>query len=190
MNDGIIEIFRSVVCKVSEGLTIKLTDYAGNEHTEKNPYIRYIFGNAQYIKDSLDLYSKSEETTSVKLPLIALFCPINETRGSSEYYTEAKVNLLIACATTKDLSNEERLDKSFKNILRPIYEKLVSVLKSDIRFEWGYNPKIKHEYSENYSYGRYGAYTESGDAVTEPIDAINIRSMEIKIKKVTKCNRL
>ena len=34
--------------------------------------------------------------------------------------------------------------------------------------------KVKHSYSENYSYGRYGAYTDSGEAVSEPIDAINI----------------
>lgn len=35
------------------------------------------------------------------------------------------------------------------------------------------------------SYGRYGAYTESGEAVSEPIDAINIRSMELIIKNQT-----
>lgn len=188
MKDGIIEIFKSVVDEVSRGLIIELTDCYGNSYEEKNPCIQYIFGNAQYIKDSLDVYSKSEGTTSIKLPLIALFCPINEIRGTDNY-TEAKINLLIACATTKEMTNEERLKTSFQKILRPIYEKLISVLKSDKRFEWGYNPKIKHEYSENYSYGKYGAYTESGDAVSEPIDAIDIRSLEIKIKKVTMCKR-
>ncbi|MDC2643733.1 hypothetical protein PO234_22125, partial [Bacteroides ovatus] len=38
------------------------------------------------------------------------------------------------------------------------------------------------------SYGRYGAYTDSGEAVSEPIDAINIRSMEIKINNLN-CRR-
>lgn len=71
---------------------------------------------------------------------------------------------------------------SFQNILRPIYNRLLDVLLDDMRFDWDFDDKIKHSYSENYSYGRYGAYTESGEAVSEPIDAINIRSMEITIK--------
>ena len=45
-----------------------------------------------------------------------------------------------------------------------------------------YTSIVPHEYSENYSYGRYGAYTESGEEVSEPIDAINIRSMELIVK--------
>lgn len=190
MKDGIIEIFKSIVDKVSEDLSIELTDFYGCIHVEKKPHIQYVFGNAQYIKDVLDTYSKSEETSSDKLPMIALFSPITEQRGNSEYFTEAKVNLLIACATTSDLSNDERLETSFKRILRPIYERLIYVLKTDMRFDWGYNPKISHEYSENYSYGKYGAYTESGDAVSEPIDAINIRSLDLKIKNINNCNRL
>ena len=58
----------------------------------------------------------------------------------------------------------------------------------DSRFDCDYDEKVKHSYSENYSYGRYGAYTDSGEAVSEPIDAINIRSMEIKINNLN-CRR-
>ena len=59
MKDGIIEIFKSVVDEVSRGLIIELTDSYGISYEEKNPCIQYIFGNSQYIKDSLDLYSKA-----------------------------------------------------------------------------------------------------------------------------------
>ena len=76
---------------------------------------------------------------------------------------------------------------SFKNILRPIYNSLIGVLLENNRFDWDFD-KVKHSYSENYSYGRYGAYTDSGEAVSEPIDAINIRSMEIKINNLN-CRR-
>ena len=56
----------------------------------------------------------------------------------------------------------------------------VRFMTDDDRFDWGYG-KVNHGYSENYSYGRYGAYTEKGDALSETIDAINIKSMEITI---------
>ena len=51
-------------------------------------------------------------------------------------------------------------------------KRLLEVLYEDSRFDCDYDEKVKHSYSENYSYGRYGAYTDSGEAVSEPIDAI------------------
>ena len=62
-------------------------------------------------------------------------------------------------------------------------------LERDRRLDWGYGGKIPHEYSENYSYGRYGAYTDaSGNAVSEPIDAINIVNLQVKVK-INNCTR-
>lgn len=178
----IIDIFKEVVAEVSNDLTILYTDRNENVVEIKNPKLNYIFGSGQYIKDELDAYSKSEDASSGKFPLIALFCPIKETKDSKDYYSEAKVSLLIACSSNKDWSNEQRHVTSFKNILRPIYKRLLEVLLNDDRFDWGYKEIVKHNYLENYSYGRYGAYTESGEAVSEPIDAINISSLELTIK--------
>lgn len=182
----IVNIFQDVVEKVSSALKIR---YSRNDNVKEIdcPKIKYIFGNAQYIKDELDVYSKYNSVE--KFPLIALFCPIEEDRSDEDYYTKAKISLLIACSSCKDWSNEQREKTSFEYILRPIYKRLLDVLKSDGRFDWGYDPIIKHKYSENYSYGRYGAYTEKGDEISEPIDAINIRTLEIKITKPSNCNR-
>ena len=102
---------------------------------------------------------------------------------SHQFYTTAKVSLLIACSSTKEWSNEQRKVYSFENVLRPIYKRLMEVLERDRRLDWGYGGKIPHEYSENYSYGRYGAYTDAnGNAVSEPIDAINIVNLQVKVK--------
>lgn len=176
----IIDVFKEVVAKASEDLLIHYTDRKGKVVEIKNPKLNYIFGSGQYVKDQLDTYSKSGDTSD-KFPLIALFCPVKETKDSKDYYSEAKVSLLIACSTNKDWSNEQRHVTSFKNILRPIYKRLLDVLLEDDRFNWGYKEIVRHNYLENYSYGRYGAYTESGEAVSEPIDAINISSMELTI---------
>lgn len=188
MTMDVTELFEEVVKKVSEDLKVLYPDGKGGIVTIENPDLNYIFGNSQYIKDQLDAYSKSPAQSQEKYPLIALFCPVNESRDSPDYFSKEKVSLIIACSSRKDWSNEERRVMSFQNILRPIYSRLLDVLLEDNRFDWDSDDKIKHSYSENYSYGRYGAYTESGEAVSEPIDAINIRSMEITVRN-SNCRR-
>ena len=181
---GFIEILSDIVKNMK--VTIKVPmDIENNLFVEReNPKLNFLFGNAQYIKEQLDIYSKAELEceSNIKFPLVALFTPINESRSDADAYSSAKLTLMIACSSSKEWSNERRLDTSFKNVLIPIYESLLKTIKEDNRLDVGYDEVIKHEYSENYSYGRYGAYTESGEAMSEPIDAINIRSMELKIK--------
>lgn len=189
MTTDIVAIFKEVVNKVSENLEILYPDGIGGYQTIEQPEINYIFGNSQYIKDKLDEYSKSNELSEKKFPLIALFCPVKEARDSRDYFSKSDVSLIIACASIEPWSNEEREEKSFRNILRPIYKRLLEVLLEDRRFEWECDDKVQHGYSENYSYGRYGAYTDTGQKVSDPIDAINISSMKITIKNPN-CRRL
>ncbi|MBD5239857.1 MAG: hypothetical protein HDS64_08885 [Bacteroidales bacterium] len=182
----IIEIFNDVVREIAQECQIIVTHYRTGETEEiACPDINYKFGNSRYIKENLDELSKTSAGCARKLPMIALFCPFQEQRDSSDYFSKATVNILIACSTSRDWSNEERLVYSFQNILRPIYRRLLEVMKEDGRFDFGYDEVIKHRYSENYSYGRYGAHDSTGDAVSEPIDAINITNLELKITNQT-----
>lgn len=182
----IIEIFADVVCEVSKDCTITVTSYQTGESNEiACPNIHYVFGNSRYIKDNLDELSKTPKGNDIKFPLIALFCPFEERRDSPDYFSKATVNVLIATSTRKDWNNEERLTLSFQNILRPIYRRLLEALKEDGRIDFGYNEVIKHRYSENYSYGKYGAHTGTGESVSEPIDAINISNLELTITNQT-----
>lgn len=184
---GIVEIIGDVVKEMEKELSITIAVDVENDKfvSVENPPLNYIFGSARYIKEKLDKYSKVPVTSENKFPLVALFCPVTEKRDNPDYYSKVTVNIIIACSSTKNWSNERRLQASFINILRPIYNRLITVLLNDDRFDIKYENIIPHEYSENYSYGRYGAYTESGEEVSEPIDAINIRSMELIIKNKT-----
>ena len=170
---SVTKLIGELVKEASKGLAITM-----NGETIENPDIKYMFGSSAYIKDMLDNYSRGNGD---KFPLVALFTPVRENRGVQGYASSVKLNMLIACSSTKDYTNEEREEYSFENILRPIYTRLMAVFGDDVRVDVGYGGEIPHEYSENYSYGRYGAYTESGEEVSEPIDAINIRSLELKI---------
>ncbi len=177
----ITRILEDVVGRVPLGLDVAYTDYCEQVHEEHEPNIGYVFGNTQYIKTYLDEMSKGKYGTDEKLPLIALFTPVVEDRNNPDYHAVVKVNILIACKTNRDWNNEQRRDYSFAGVLRPIYDRFLEELKADGRLDFGYKGAVRHSYSENYSYGKYGAFTSTGDEVSEPIDAIDIRNLELKI---------
>lgn len=177
----ITKIFEDVVSRVPDGLNIAYTDYNEQPIEVDEPHVNYVFGNTQYVKTSLDEMSKGRFLVDEKLPMIALFTPVVEDRGNPDYYATVKVNVLIACKTNRDWSNEQRRDYSFVKVLRPLYERFIEELRADGRFDFGYRGAIPHSYSENFSYGRYGAFTTTGEEVSEPIDAIDIRNLELKI---------
>lgn len=179
----IIEIIADVVKATSKDCTLVVMNGKGGAKEIDCPDINYVFGNAQYVKDRLDELSMTPKGNEIKFPLIALFCPFREERNLPDYYSKAKVNVLIACSTKQQWSNEQRLESSFQNVLRPIYRRFIEALEGDGRFDFGYDDVIPHEYSENYSYGRYGAHTGTGEQVSEPIDAINITNLELKVKR-------
>ena len=178
----IIEILADVVSKTAVGCELEVSDGNNESIPIQCPEINYTFGNAQYVKDRLDELSKTPEGNAMKFPLIALFCPFTEQRNSPDYHSKAKVHILIACQSSKEWSNEQRRKASFENILRPIYRSFLNALLNERRLDFGYKRIIAHEYSENYSFGRYGAHTGTGDAVSEPIDAINITNLELTVK--------
>lgn len=178
----ITKIMEDIVARVHKGLNVVYTDYYEQPLEEHEPRINYVFGNTQYIKTYLDEMSKGQYGSPEKLPMIALLTPVVEDRSNPDYHAVVKVNVLISCQTNRDWSNEQRRDYSFAAVLRPIYTRFMEELKSDGRLDFGYNGAIRHSYSENYSYGKYGAFTTTGDEVSEPIDAIDIRNLELKIK--------
>ena len=182
--DQIEKIFESVVREVGESVTITKTSPGGSTESVTGVDINYIYGSSQYVKDMLDVRSKGVGSNMpLKFPLIALQTPNVQTVDSPEYQYRTKINLIIACSSRKDWSNEKRMETSFERVLLPIYEKLIEVLLRDRRFDWGYGKLsyVPHTMSKNFDYGRYGAMTPSGQEVSEPIDAIDVRSLEIKV---------
>ena len=183
MMDQREEKFWGIVESVGKSVVITKTKTDGTTDELDGVDINYIFGSAQYVKDMLDVRSKGAHAMPVKFPLIALQTPNVVTVDSGDYQYKTKINLIIACSSRKDWSNEKRMETSFKRILLPIYERLIEVLLSDQRFDWAYGALeyVPHTMSKNFDYGRDGAVTPSGQEVSEPIDAIDIRSLEIKV---------
>ena len=187
MMDQIEDIFRSIVEAVGRAVTITKTKPDGTTVEVEGVAINYIYGSAQYIKDVLDARSKASASMPIKFPLIALQTPNVVTVDSGDYQYKTKINLIIACSSRKEWFNETRMETSFKRVLLPIYEKLIEVLLTDPRFDWVYGETeyVPHTMSKNFDYGRYGALTPNGEEVSEPIDAIDIRSLEIIVNNQT-----
>lgn len=162
---GIVEVFQEVVDRVSERYGVG---------------IKYIFGSADYLKEQLDIFAQSYDTAISSFPLIALFTPIEEQREGTET-TRASLNMIIAVNSEREWDNGERLERTFRPVLRKIYDELLRTLKDDPRFNFGYSEEIKHSYSENYSYGRYGAWTPSQQELGCAIDAIDIKNLKVTI---------
>lgn len=180
---GLVELFGEVVSSAGSGLKLDVVTPQGSNKVSCGR-LNYIFGNSDYIKEQLDKYSQSAATDALQVPLVALMCPFTEQRGARpELSGVAKVNVIIACSTRREYDNVERLEYSFRNILRPIYCRIMEELVKHRRFDTPYRGDVPHSYSENYSYGKYGAYTSSGERVSEPIDAIDIRDLELRIVK-------
>lgn len=180
----IVDIIADVAARVAQGCTISFVDRKGRVKEVPCPPVTYLFGNAEYLKDTLNDFGNIPNARESKFPLIHLFCPFVEERRTADYRSKATVRILIAYCTTREMSNEQRKCESFENVLRPIYRRFIEALRQDTRLEFGYDGIVEHDYSENYSYGKYGAYSGSGEAVSEPIDAIDITNLRLTVKQI------
>jgi len=174
-------IMGEIVAAAAEAVTITITDPRGETREKESPSVNYIYGSGVYVKDMLDVRSRGLRPLEVKFPLVALFTPTVLKVDSSDYAYTTSLNMIIACSSKKDWSNEMRMRTSFDRILLPLYNALLEEIRSDARVLTNYNGVIPHTMSKNFDYGRYGAYDSNGGQVSEPIDAIDIRGLELTI---------
>lgn len=174
----IIDIVRDVVARVSARYL--------EEHSQE---VQFLHGSSVYVKEVLDALTQSMSTTDYKYPLIALFTPIEEDRTDPKLFTSSEVDIMIANGSIREWTNEERERFSFCSVLRPVYRMFLEELMRDRRLRISYDGIIPHRYSENYSYGRYGATDANGEMLSDPIDAINLKSLRLEVKPIKNCIR-
>lgn len=144
--------------------------------------VNYIFGDSSYMRENLLQMSKSKEVEGLKYPLVGLYSPFEEQRDSDGYFCRGNVNMILAVRTVAGYTNEQRLDISFKGFLRPFYNDFIEVLKSSQKLDFGYSGIVPHVYVENYSFGRRGAIDADGESLSDKIDAIEIKNLELTVK--------
>lgn len=141
--------------------------------------VNFTWGDSSYIREYLLTLKKGISTAPYRFPLIGLYAPIEESvRGG---VTTASVNLILAVNTLASYTNEERLETSFKGVLRPLFEELKFALETDSAVDVPYTG-LEYSYVENFSFGKRGALDVDGKEMDEKIDAIEIKNLYLKLK--------
>lgn len=144
--------------------------------------VNFVWGDSSYMREYLLSLKKSVSTASYRFPLIGLYSPFDERVSGG--VTNVSVNLILAVNTLPGYTNEQRLETSFKEVLRPLFEDLKKALESDGAIDVPYKG-LEYTYSENYSFGKRGALDVDGKEMDEKIDAIEIKNLNLKLKDLS-----
>ena len=144
----------------------------------------FIWGDSAYIRECLLTLKKSSTTAPYRFPLIGLYSPFEERFENGRL--SASVNLILAVNTLPSYTNEQRLDVSFKGVLRPLYHDFIEAMNKSRCFDVPYNG-FNHSYVENFSFGKRGALDVDGKEIDEKIDAIEIKNLSLTLKNLD-CN--
>ena len=166
MNTSVNRMFAEIVGRVSE-------KWGRN--------VSYLFGDWNYISNQLTVWGKSPKTSPLKFPIICLYSPFTEERDAED--VRVSLEFIIMVNTEKDYTNEDRELISFDKVLRPIYRLFMDEIRGDRRFVSDYRGVVPHQYTENYRYGRVGVLGPDGKPFRDFIDAIEIRNLDLTIKK-------
>ena len=153
----------------------------GLNKLRKEP-VTFVWGDSSYMREYLLTLKKGISTAPFRFPLIGLYSPFDERVENGT--TSATINLIIAVNTLPGYTNEQRLDTSFKKVLRPLFEDLLKVLNTDGSIDVPYKG-LRYTYTENYSFGKRGALDVDGKEIDEKIDAIEIKNLELNLKNLS-----
>ena len=162
------EVLREIVERVSE---------------RYGKHVEFQFGDWDYIANVLQVMSSSVATSALRYPIVCLRSPYTEVREGKE--REVSIELLIAVNTLKEYSNEQREQTSFTEVLRPVYDCLMAEIGADKRIKSSYSGTPRHEYTENYRYGRIGVEGGDGNRFRDFIDAIEIKNLVLTLKEIS-----
>lgn len=116
--------------------------------------------------------------------MIGLYSPFDEDK-SNPSLTSVSLSLIIAVNTLGNYTNEERLEKSFKATLYPVYDSLIRRISNDRKFDIGPGAIVSHVKTDNFRYGRAGVYGEGKSEFDDRIDAIDIKDLRLNVKNIT-----
>lgn len=144
----------------------------------KDIAVSFQFGTLREIVDNLNTLTS---VNAKKYPLIALIEPFRQQKGIYGINTKARLRLLIATYTEKNLKADERLASNFKPVLFPIYDAFLAEIKRSESFS---AEEIKHTLINHFEIGRESLSGYDGSVFNDHIDAIEIQDLELNVKKI------
>ena len=148
-------------------------------HNPKICGISYLYGSLKEILTILQTWAQNPTKKCLRYPIVMLIedFPVNNTNA---YYSQAKLNIIIATDTTLTYSSAERQINTFDPVLTPIYNELMSQI-GKCPFFVVYNPQkdMPHSKIEHKLWNKSKDKTEIGDY----IDAIEIKGLTLKLEQ-------
>ena len=141
--------------------------------------VNFVWGDSAYIREYLLSLKKSSSTAAYRFPVIGLYSPFDERKNNG--VVSASVNLILAVNTLVGYTNEQRMEVSFENVLRPLYSDFMKALEGSKSFNVPYKG-FDHTYVENFSFGKRGALDVDGKEIDEKIDVIEIKNLDLTLK--------
>lgn len=173
MTDSIIDILRDDVALVSAALMPQFNDL--NRGIQQ---ISYLHGPIKEINNKLTAATKDPSQKVLKYPLVILFQPFEEGRGTDNGVdTTDNIRIIIVTETLPEIFTEERYAVNFVPILRPIYDELLNQLALDERVMAANVSLIQHTKVE------WPFWDDGNDKnpFNDRLDIIEIKGLKLKI---------
>lgn len=139
--------------------------------------VHYEYGHYTDIQERLITYSQSNEKKTDRYPLIAVFEDDKVTHRQRGMYGNAGMKIIILAATSNSITRVQREERTFKPILYPIYEELLSqIFKSGV-FNVYSPDQIQHEQINRPHWGDPGLYKNEGYLFTDVLDGIELNNL-------------
>lgn len=173
MSNQIVEMFADIVSRVESKVLPALQAIDANIET-----IHYEHGHYSEIDTTLRQFDKSGSFYNKKYPLIALFEDIKES--VSDDTSIANLTLIICYSSKTEYKSEDRYQSVINPILEPIYNELVSQIKSFPYFR-GY--QFPHNKIIRPYWGVEGKYGNRANVFSDYLDAIELNGLKIKYEQ-------
>lgn len=155
------------------------------QNATKNPLtyqtiegINYLYGHMLEVSNTIQLWLKDETLKKKRFPLVALIEDKSDMpQGAFNGYGKCRLNVIICMATKQNWTSLEREANTFVPILRPIYKELMQQIMDDGYFVVYSDADMQHQ-----AYDRkfWGTEDETKNRLTEYVDAIDIKNLELK----------
>jgi len=168
---------RTVIQSVSDVITPKLQIY-----DSKITGVHYWFGTKLEIIETLTQKSKNNTDKFQKYPLVCLFIDVDENKGVQKGNIEdLKLNMAIIYGTLNNFKAYERLEKTFKPVIMPIYFELLNQISLNGNMFLGAYPvnNIKHKIARKYRWGETPISGDNQNMIQDYVDGLEL-TLELK----------
>lgn len=148
--------------------------------------LNYQYGYLSELQEVLKEYSKTNEFSAQKYPLIWLEQPFTIDRVDSDYFGDTVLRIFIIVDSDSELRAGQRMDQMFKPVLYPIYHELLNQIENAVHiFHCVKDNGMPHKVTDRYYWGE-----EQTQIFNDVFDCMEVAGLKLKIKNKPGCDEV